>query len=48
MPVSALKSVMNSMPAKQQAKMAQVIAMKDAAATGTPFCEECAKAKLKS
>jgi uncharacterized Zn-binding protein involved in type VI secretion len=46
MPVSALKSVMKDMPDKKAAQMAQVIALKEAAATGVPFCEECAKAIL--
>ncbi len=41
MPVSVLQNVMNNVPAKDAQKIAQVIALKDAAADGTPFCEPC-------
>ena len=41
MPVSVLQNVMNNVPAKEAQKIAQVIALKDAAADGTPFCEPC-------
>ncbi len=43
MPVSVLLQVMKSMPSSMQPKIAQIIAMKEAAANGTPFCEECNK-----
>jgi hypothetical protein len=41
MPVSVLQNVMNNVPAKQAQQIAQVIALKEAAADGTPFCEAC-------
>jgi uncharacterized Zn-binding protein involved in type VI secretion len=40
-PISVLQNVMNNVPAKEAQKIAQVIALKDAAADGTPFCEPC-------
>lgn len=43
MPVSVLLQIMKGMPASMQPKIAQIIAMKEAAANGTPFCEECSK-----
>ncbi len=47
MPVSVLLNVMKSMPENMQKNMAQVVAMKEAAAMGVPFCEVCAAAALK-
>jgi hypothetical protein len=47
MSVSVLLDVMKSMPANLQKNMAQIIAMKQAAINGTPFCEKCAEAILK-
>ena len=47
MSVSVLLNVMKSMPANMQESMAQIIAMKQAAANGTPFCEKCATALIK-
>ena len=48
MPIAIMQSVMKDMPANVQQKMAQVITMKQAAAKGTPFCEKCAAATMKS
>ena len=47
MPISALISVMNSVPALSK-KVAQIIALREAAKNGAPFCEVCAKAAMKS
>ena len=46
MPVTVLLNIMKDMPSKQQEKIAQVVAMKEAAANGTPFCEKCAAAAM--
>lgn len=46
MPVTVLLQIMKSMPGSMQPKIAQVIAMKEAAANGTPFCEKCAQAAM--
>ncbi len=43
MPVQALVSVMKDMPANVQVKMAQVVALKEAAANGNFACEVCSK-----
>jgi hypothetical protein len=42
-PIPALVNVMNNAPQELANKIAQVVALKQAAASGTPFCEECAK-----
>ncbi len=42
MPASVLLSVLKDMPSHLQQKMAQVVALKEAAVSGTPFCEKCA------
>ena len=47
-PVKALLAVMSSMPVRLRVKMAQVIAMRDAADRGIPFCEKCAEEKMQS
>jgi hypothetical protein len=41
MPVNVILELMKSMPAEVQHQMAQVVAMKQAAESGAPFCEEC-------
>jgi uncharacterized Zn-binding protein involved in type VI secretion len=41
MPIAALVSVMNSAPPKLAQKIAQVVALKQAAKNGTPFCKKC-------
>lgn len=41
MPVSALKSIMHDMPKNIAVKIAQIISLKNAAKSGTPFCEKC-------
>ena len=41
MPAQVLLNVMNSMPAKQQANIAQTVALKEATEDGTPFCQNC-------
>ena len=41
MPIEALVNVMNSAPPKLAQKIAQVVALKEAAKNGTPFCEKC-------
>jgi len=41
MPITVMQSVMKSMPANMQQKIAQVITMKQAAENGVPFCEIC-------
>lgn len=46
MPVNVLMEVMQKMPSDVQHKMAQVVAMKQAAENGTPFCEKCAEAAM--
>jgi hypothetical protein len=46
MPVSALVGVMNDVPAMSK-QIAQIIALKEAAKSGVPFCEVCAEAMLK-
>jgi hypothetical protein len=46
MPVTILLKVMEKAPASVKAQLAQIVALKDAAAAGTPFCEECAKAAI--
>lgn len=46
MPIEALQNVMNS-GGPMAKKLAQVIALKQAAANGTPFCEQCAAAAMK-
>lgn len=43
MPVEALIEVAKNLPPNAKEKMAQVVTMKQAAASGTPFCEKCAK-----
>ena len=48
MPVNIIVDLMGSMPAAVRDKLAQVVAMKEAAADGTPFCEQCAQAVLHS
>jgi uncharacterized Zn-binding protein involved in type VI secretion len=47
MPVTVLLRVLKDMPTAMQQKMSQVIAMKEAAANGTPFCEVCAAGAMK-
>jgi uncharacterized Zn-binding protein involved in type VI secretion len=47
MPASALVNVMSSVPEKMAQKLAQIVALKEAAESGMPFCEECATAALK-
>jgi len=42
MPVQAIMGVMNKVPASVSKKLAQIIALKEAASNGTPFCEQCA------
>ncbi|HRH49185.1 MAG TPA: PAAR domain-containing protein [Panacibacter sp.] len=46
-PLAIMQTVMKSMPPAVQQKMAQVVAMKQAAANGSPFCEKCAAAAMK-
>ena len=46
MPIAALMNVMNS-GGPMAKKIAQVIALRQAAANGTPFCEQCAAAAMK-
>lgn len=46
MPISALMEVMNSVPALSK-NIAQIIALKEAAKSGVPFCEVCAEAIVK-
>lgn len=41
MPVQVLLNVMNSMPGSIQPKVKQIVAMKEAARNGIPFCEKC-------
>jgi len=48
MPVSGLTNVMKNAAPAQAQMIAQIIALKDAANTGVPFCESCAQAKMKS
>lgn len=43
MPVSVMLNTLKEMPKEVQQKMSQVVAMKEAAAAGVPFCEICAK-----
>ncbi len=47
MSVDALINVMNSISGALKKKIAQIVAMKQAAANGTPFCEKCAAAIMK-
>jgi uncharacterized Zn-binding protein involved in type VI secretion len=44
MPVDVLLGVIEDMPASEQQAIAQAIALKQAAESGVPFCEECEKA----
>jgi hypothetical protein len=46
MPVSALVEVMTTVPALSK-KIAQIVALKEAARMGVPFCEVCAEAEMK-
>ena len=48
MPVAALMNVMKTASPALAKKIAQIVAMKQAAANGTPFCEKCAEATMKS
>ena len=44
MPIAALVNIMNSTTSKEVAKkVAQIVALKEAAMNGTPFCEKCGK-----
>ena len=44
MPVNVILDLMGSMPPAVKTKLAQIVAMKEAAVDGTPFCEPCAQA----
>ncbi|HYH14960.1 MAG TPA: PAAR domain-containing protein [Flavisolibacter sp.] len=46
-PNEALKKVMKSAPPETARKIAQVIALKEAAKDGTPFCEKCEETLFK-
>ncbi len=47
-PVNVLVDLMGTMPPAVRNQMAQVVAMREAAADGIPFCEQCAKAVMES
>ncbi len=48
LPVAMLQNVMENMPPKQKAQVAQIVVLKNAAASGKPFCEKCAAAAMEA
>ena len=47
MPVNVILDLMGTVPPAVKTKLAQIVAMKEAAENGAPFCEKCAEAILK-
>ena len=41
MPADALQNVMNNVTGKLEKQIAQIVTLKEAAADGVPFCEQC-------